>query len=114
MNPDTGPARPVRTFVPLRILPKSAGHPDPWGLDHQFADPPADRSAVFVEHVGSDPRARGGEGTRLQRQDRVPHQDPTRDLGTARVVDDGPATFSDGVEKPHPGLWVPRLAGGGE
>src|SRR2546427_11125149 len=110
VHPDVLPAGPVRLLVARRVLPEALRHARPRRRNDELADLAAHGSARLVEdlrgHARDDPR----EGARLDRRDGEAAEDPARDLGPARVVDDRQARLADVLEEPPVGLGVPGLA----
>src|SRR2546426_8074232 len=110
VHPDVLPAGPVRLLVARRVLPEALRHARPRRRNDELADLAAHGSARLVEdlrgHARDDPR----EGARLDRRDGEAAEDPARDLGPARVVDDRQTRLADVLEEPPVGLGVPGLA----
>src|SRR5580765_4641699 len=89
VHPDVFEAAPVGFEIAFLFLPESACHPDPWLFDAEFADRARFyRFPILVENVHVHSWTRSRERTRLDRQQRITHQNAARDLGAARVVDD--------------------------
>src|SRR4030067_826789 len=81
-------------------------------IDSTSPRPNRRAAALCVEAAGRDSRARAGEGAGLQRQQRVPHENPPRDLRAAGVVDDRAAALAAALEPPLPRSGGPGGAGG--
>src|SRR2546426_11071311 len=75
VDPDVGPARPVRLLVALRILPEALRHPRPWRRDDELADLSAHGPPVVAEAVGGHAGNGAVERARLDRRDRERAQD---------------------------------------
>src|SRR5207245_11784994 len=70
VDPDVGPARPVRLLVALRILPEALRHPRPWRRDDELADLSAHRPPRVGDAVGRHAGNGAVERARLDRRDR--------------------------------------------
>src|SRR5688572_19773946 len=114
VNPGVRESCPVRLEIaPVLgrlVAPEPAGHAGPGLTDDELADRAADRAALLVDDVGGHPRARTDERSRLDGRPRGAADDPTGDLGPARVVDDRATLLADVPEVPPPRIRVPGLS----
>src|SRR6185295_17932256 len=111
VDPDVGPAGPVRLLVALRILPEAGRHAGPGLGDDELTYLSADGPAVVAEALRCHARDRTGERARLDRRDGEAAQNAAGDLGAAGVVDDRNLRLARVLEEPLVRLGVPGLAG---
>src|SRR5258708_39076095 len=100
MQPQVLEPGPVRLDVALAVAPEAARHARPWIADDELPDLAPNRMPVRIEHVGRHPAHRSGERARPKVRDDVAAQEAARDLGPARVVDDGDPAAADVLEVP--------------
>src|SRR5687768_10550444 len=114
VDPDAGPAGPVRLLVAGGVLPEAAGHARPGVGHHQLSNLAPYGFALLVEDIDAHSRYGGVEAAWLDRLQRDAAEDPAGDLGPPAVVDDRTAASADVPEVPLPRRRVPRLAGAPE
>src|ERR1700730_8783036 len=111
MHPDSLEAAPVRIEIALRILPETLGHARPRVQRCKLAHRVYHRLAVVVERDHFDAGYGGVEPAWLDRTEHRASEESARDLGTARIINDGAAPLADVFEQPHVRFGIPFLAG---
>src|SRR6266851_5295020 len=110
MHPDSFEAAPVRIEIAPRILPEPLGHARPRVQRRKFADRIDYRLAVVIERHHFYPGYGGVEPAWLDRTKHRASEESARDLGTARIINDGAAPLADIFEQPHVRLGSPYFA----
>src|SRR5216683_3563709 len=111
MRPDSFEAAPVRIEIAPRIFPETLGHARPRVQRRKFADRIDYRLAVVIDRGHFYPGYSGVEPAWLDRTEHRASEESARDLGTARVINDGAAPLADIFEQPHVRFGIPYLAG---
>src|SRR5258705_12162930 len=115
VNPNVFKTPPVGFEIAFLLPPEAAGHADPRLLDDELPYLAGFyRLSVLIENVDIHSGTRSRERARLNRQQRIAHQNAAGDLGAAGVVDDRGFAVTDFLEQPPPRRGIPGFTGRGE